>query len=553
MLDKCKLSTRILAQGVLLVCCFVLAIGWIYPKVKQSMIDAKSLKTRHVVEVAWGVLDHYGKMAKSGAITAAEAKRRAIEEIKTLRYEKSDYFWINDLEPRMIMHPIKPELDSQNLAEFKDPNGKKLFIAFVETAKKDGAGFVDYMWPKPGESKPVPKVSYVKMYPEWGWIIGSGIYIDDVARDIGRIFNVIFGVGGLILVGCLALSYWMARSITRPINAAIKNLDDGSGWMTATSSRVSAVSHTLAEGSANQAASLEEAAAAMEEISSMTKHNADNAALAKSLADQVGANVDKANTSMTKMVGQMDEISSIGEEIGKIIKTIDEIAFQTNLLALNAAVEAARAGEAGAGFAVVADEVRNLAQRAAEAAKNTETLIEGAIKKIKDGTVLVEKTNTDFQAVTQAVKKVNDLVGEISAGSSEQARGISEVSHAVGQTDKVTQQNAASAEEISAAARELSSHTTSLHGVLINMWEVVEGKGSHTAGKAGSARPAEEGKDAPAPAPAPAAKKAPAAAPALAGGVKKSGNGKAAHGNGRAHGLSPQAIIPLEEKAITDF
>ena len=161
----------------------------------------------------------------------------------------------------------------------------------------------------------------------------------------------------------------------------------------------------------------------MEEMSAMTKRNAESAGHAKSLADRAGASVGKSNASMQSLVTSMAEISAMGEETAKIVKTIDEIAFQTNLLALNAAVEAARAGEAGAGFAVVADEVRNLAQRAAGAAKNTSELIEETIKKIKDGTVLVEKTNADFSEVASAVTKVTELVGEISASSSEQHAG----------------------------------------------------------------------------------------------------------------------------------
>jgi methyl-accepting chemotaxis protein len=216
----------------------------------------------------------------------------------------------------------------------------------------------------------------------------------------------------------------------------------------------------------------------MEELSAMTRQNAENAAQAKQLADRAGASVDKANASMAGMVGSMAQISSKGEEIGKIIKTIDEIAFQTNLLALNAAVEAARAGEAGAGFAVVADEVRNLAQRSAGAAKSTSELIEETIREIREGTALVERTSSDFGDVATNVRKVTELVGEISAATSEQARGITEVGTAISQMDKVTQQNAAGAEEIASSSEEMNAQAISLNEVVGTLQALVRGAAS---------------------------------------------------------------------------
>ncbi|MBI5419271.1 MAG: CZB domain-containing protein, partial [Deltaproteobacteria bacterium] len=265
----------------------------------------------------------------------------------------------------------------------------------------------------------------------------------------------VFSVAGILGITIFAL--FTATGINRMLTGVSAGLAGTSESVAASAAQLSSASQGLAEGSSEQAASLEETTATMEEISAMAKQNAENAAQAKSLSDRAGQSVDKANVSMDSMVGAMAEISSMGEEIGKIIKTIDEIAFQTNLLALNAAVEAARAGEAGAGFAVVADEVRNLAQRAAGAARNTSALIEGTIKRINDGTGLVEKTSADFRDVASAVKKVNELVGEISAASAEQTQGIGQVNVAMNEMDKVTQNVAASAEESAAAAEELNS------------------------------------------------------------------------------------------------
>jgi len=284
------------------------------------------------------------------------------------------------------------------------------------------------------------------------------------------------GVALAVLLG-IALSSSISGSLNRTVSA----LSEGSKQVAAASGQLSSSSQGLAEGSSEQAASLEETSSAMEEMSAMTKRNAENAGQAKLLADRAGVSVEKSNVSMQSLVTSMAEISSMGEETGKIIKTIDEIAFQTNLLALNAAVEAARAGEAGAGFAVVADEVRNLAQRAAGAAKNTSELIEGTIRKIKDGTVLVEKTNADFGEVASEMAKVTGLVGEISASTSEESRGIDEVSTAIGQVDKVTQGNAANAEEIASASEELSAQAMSMEEVVRGLQSLVKGEGYATA------------------------------------------------------------------------
>jgi methyl-accepting chemotaxis protein len=284
--------------------------------------------------------------------------------------------------------------------------------------------------------------------------------------------------GIITLIGIamgLFMAWFLTSRITKPVRRIINALSAGADQVGSASGQVSSASQELAEGASENAAALEETTASLEEMASMTKANAGNASHAKNLMDETLTVVNRAGDSMKQMTQSMEEIAVSGQEIGKIIKTIDEIAFQTNLLALNAAVEAARAGEAGAGFAVVADEVRNLAQRAAGAAGNTAELIENTINKIDHGNQLVKSTDQAFEEVMENAGKVGDLVNEIASASSEQAQGIEQVNTAMTQMDKVTQKNAASAEESASASEELSAQAESMKDVVQELVGLVGG------------------------------------------------------------------------------
>ena len=378
--------------------------------------------------------------------------------------------------------------DGENIWSAKDSDGRFFIQSIIGQAVSLEPGqtaSITYPWKNPNDAVARPKMVEIAYFEPWDWVIGAGAYQDELEAAVikssekfrSAMYQILLA-GLLLLVAGMAVATFLVRGITRPINRIIEALASGSREVSSASTQVSAASQSLAEGASEQAAAIEETSASLEEMSSMTKQNADNSSQANSLMREAKTVVDKAGISMKQVNESMDDISSSGQEIGKIIKTIDEIAFQTNLLALNAAVEAARAGEAGAGFAVVADEVRNLAQRAAEAAKNTANLIEGTITRINQGTDLVKATDDAFSEVARSSGKVAELIGEIAAASTEQAQGIDQVNQAVTQMDQVTQSNAASAEESASASAELNAQAESMLDVVGELIVLVGGLGA---------------------------------------------------------------------------
>jgi methyl-accepting chemotaxis protein len=278
------------------------------------------------------------------------------------------------------------------------------------------------------------------------------------------------------IVLAMGISRFIAKDITGRLGSMCRQMTERVEQVTGVAGQVAAASQSLAEGASQQAAGIEEISSSLEEMSAMTTGNSNNAEQADGLMKNAARIVAKANEEMRELAEAMGQISRSSENTSKIIKTIDEIAFQTNLLALNAAVEAARAGESGAGFAVVAGEVRNLAMRAAEAARNTASLIEETITRVQEGASRVEHTEAAFNELASASDAVGKLISEIAVASQEQAQGIGQVNTAVSEMDRVVQQNAAHAEESAAAASELSAQAVKMKASVAGMTRLVGGK-----------------------------------------------------------------------------
>jgi methyl-accepting chemotaxis protein len=598
--------------GAALILTFSAAISWLYLQERNNLFEDRRKMVKYQVETAWSVLDYYGTQAQNQVLTLEEAQQQAMQAVKKMRYGDNGYFWINDTGkpiPRMIMHPTVPTLDGTVLDDPKYNCAlgikENLFVAFRDVTERNGEGFVDYLWPKPtkdGFTEDRPKLSFVKLYPAWNWIIGNGLYIDDVEQELTSILYTSLFLIFAIMLGTIIHISLVSRSISRPLTkisdaisqlslghididlpvgrqvdcSKIKNCGQkdcnsfgmiGPCWVESGSfaldkqcpraskgedcrtcelygarneleevgsslmalskgmkaraklaweiadgdltrqveiasdrddlgkalnvmhehlkrihsqlrvtghhihlgaNQMADASQALSTGATMQASSLEKITETVSNMAEHTKHNAENSTLASEFTLEAHSFAKEGNQQMQDLIEAMGDINSSGQNISKIIKVIDEIAFQTNLLALNAAVEAARAGKHGKGFAVVAEEVRSLAARSAKAARETAGLIENSVGKAKNGVQLADTTAKALQKIVQSVGKITELIGEIAIDSKDQAERIYQINQELSQIDQITQSNTANAEETAATAEQLAGQTTYLEELLDN-------------------------------------------------------------------------------------
>ncbi len=474
MKKKMNLSTQLkyanFGIGIALLFVFIIFICMFAKDMREGIMDSELSKLKSILEIVEVKMNYYKNQAATGAMTVEEAKARAIRAVEDFRYDGgTNYVWLNDYNVRMLVNPTKKV--GEDCSNVKDPDGKAFYRELTEEAIKNGSAKMSYKWVKAGESKTkyYGKMSYAVRIDGWNWIAATGVYTDGVDAKINKILMsiiILVVISQVIFQGVL---FALFSYIIKTLNSSVDDIIESERGVTGVMNKLEDASHALSASTEEQAATVESIVSTVNETASMITKTDENTKYVAALSKDTKKSTEHSYEEMKSLINAMDNINNSNAEISKIIKVIDEIAFQTNILSLNAAVEAARAGEAGKGFAVVAEEVRNLAQRSAEAAKDTAQLIRSNEALYSDCNKIVDQVNNSISQISVDMGKVDSLIQEVAAATHEQEIGMHQLNNAVEQINAAMHENAKIATQTSTLSEELKVQTNRINNQLSSL------------------------------------------------------------------------------------